>query len=182
MLEAGDAVAVREVPGERAALGLLPRPGAWRIGRLQGVDVGRRGHANAGGRRQRSFPRGPCGVYDRCGSGIGRRRCGSDRPLFVESPFHDEAVRVQSGVQRAARVAVHVDDVLHRRRPEAVQVEVGVACHERIVRPQHAANVSFEELLALKLLEPLAEAGPRAPRAAPRACPTSAPARRPGCR
>ena len=160
VLEAGHAVAVGQVPGERSALDLLPRPGARRIGCLERVDVGRCGHANAGGRRQRSFPRGPCGVYDRYGSGIGRRRCGSDRPLFVESPFHDEAVRVQSGVQRAARVAVHVDDVLHGRRPEAVQVEVGVARHERIVRPQHAADVSFQELVALKLLEPLAEAGP----------------------
>jgi len=63
-------------------------------------------------------------------------------------------------MKRARSDAVHVLDVVDHANAESIEVEVRVACLQRVERPQHAGDAASGELFTLQLLEVTPHAGP----------------------
>ena len=127
--------------GERSAeLGTQPvaprRGGVW-IGAPQHDDVvGRRNRDHAGGRLGVSF---------------GVRRVGG--------PGDEQPVALAAGVDRVVDRAVEVDEVLVHLGAEDVDVEPGVASHERVERPRHPGQAVLGRPRPLVQLHRPPEAG-----------------------
>ena len=61
-------------------------------------------------------------------------------------------------MQRTRRHAIHVDLVVHDAHAQPVEVEMGVACLERIERPVHPRDAALRQLHTLLELETPADA------------------------
>src|SRR5690348_4952939 len=86
-----------------------------------------------------------------------RLRQASLHVLVRDGPGDDESVGPDATMQRAIGVAVHILDVLGGAHTEDVEVEMGVACDEWIVRPVDDRSAEIMYDAALVFLEAASE-------------------------
>ena len=92
--------------------------------------------------------------------GARRRDLGPARRQFhrIHGPGEHEPVGADAPRERAPHVAVHVAGVFHDAGPEHVEVEMGIAGHERVVRPIDEVRTETGNGGELEFLEPAADA------------------------
>jgi hypothetical protein len=73
----------------------------------------------------------------------------AQRPLVHAAISRHGAVQHTAGV-----VAVHILDVLNRERAEVIDIEVRIACDQRIGGPEHDVDAERLHGFALELLQP----------------------------
>ena len=146
---------------EGAPCGVSPGAGTVDVVLEQGMIVVRNLHDDAsmlGERRSGTWSDawrsgGECRAVELIG--IGRHQ----HWFGAHGPRGDEPIGAEGPVHHAVRVApVHVGDEFADRRAEDVEIEMGVAGDERIVRPVHRLDANRAAAVALVALEPFTDA------------------------
>ena len=91
-------------------------------------------------------------------AGVVELRDTLDHPRICEQPLDDETIGAQSAMELAAGIgSVHVADELDRQRTQPIQVEIGIACNQRVIGPEHSLDLERQQCISLIELEVLAE-------------------------